>query len=95
MLPVPHQFHLSAGRAKDQAEANWILPLVCRRGGITRREVGAIRVVRDKTVFEIDERVAKEFAANSSERDPRAPHVRITQSRSELPERSFPPRKRK
>jgi ATP-dependent RNA helicase DeaD len=85
-------FEINLG-AKDKAEANWILPLVCRRGGITRREVGAIRVARDRTVFEIQARVAAEFAANASERDPRAPHVRITPSTGDLPQRSFmPPR---
>jgi ATP-dependent RNA helicase DeaD len=72
-------FEINLG-AKDKAEANWILPLVCRRGGVTRREVGAIRVARDRTVFEIDQRVAANFAANAAERDPRAPHVRITPS---------------
>ena len=83
-------FEINLG-AKDKAEANWILPLVCRRGGITRREVGAIRVARDRTVFEIDGRVAADFAANAAERDPRAPHVRITPSAAGLPERSFTP----
>jgi ATP-dependent RNA helicase DeaD len=83
-------FEINLG-AKDNAEANWILPLICRRGGITRREVGAIRVTRDRTVFEIDARVAAEFAANASERDPRAPHVRITPASAGLPERSFTP----
>jgi ATP-dependent RNA helicase DeaD len=83
-------FEINLG-AKDKAEANWILPLVCRRGGITRREVGAIRVARDRTVFEIDARAAAEFAVNASERDPRAPHVRITPAAAGLPERSFTP----
>ncbi|HEX6839128.1 MAG TPA: helicase-related protein, partial [Polyangia bacterium] len=83
-------FEVNLG-AKDKAEANWILPLVCRRGGITRREVGAIRVARDRTFFEIHARVAAEFAANASERDPRAPHVRITPATGALPERSFTP----
>jgi ATP-dependent RNA helicase DeaD len=83
-------FEVNLG-AKDNAEANWILPLVCRRGGITRREVGAIRVARDRTLFEVDAGVAAQFAANAAERDPRAPHVRITPSREALPERSFAP----
>jgi ATP-dependent RNA helicase DeaD len=86
-------FEINLG-AKDKAEANWILPLVCRRGGITRREVGAIRVARDRTVFEIDARVAANFAANAAERDPRAPHVRITPSTAGLPARSFTPPRR-
>jgi ATP-dependent RNA helicase DeaD len=80
-------FQINLG-AKDRAEANWILPLICRRGGITRREVGAIRVDRDHTTFEIAGSSAASFAANAAERDPRAPHVRIEPAR-ELPRRSF------
>ena len=80
-------FEINLG-ARDQARPDWILPLVCRRGGITRREVGAIRVARDRTLFEIEARVADDFAANAAERDPRAPHVRITRSSGALPERS-------
>jgi ATP-dependent RNA helicase DeaD len=83
-------FEINLG-AKDKAEANWILPLVCRRGGITRREVGAIRIARDRTVFEIAGRVAGEFASNAAERDPRAPHVHIRPTAAGLPERSFSP----
>ena len=83
-------FEVNLG-AKDRAEANWILPLVCRRGGITRREVGAIRVARECTYFEVAREVAEEFTANAGEPDPRAPHVRITPSSSPMPPRSFTP----
>ena len=83
-------FEVNLG-GKDGAEANWILPLVCRRGAITRREVGAIRVARDRTVFEVARAAAAEFAANAAERDPRAPNVRIAPATGALPERSFAP----
>jgi ATP-dependent RNA helicase DeaD len=83
-------FEVNLG-AKDRAEANWILPLVCRRGAITRREVGAIRVARDRTYFEVSRAVAETFAANAAELDPRAPHVRIVLSTGPLPPRSFTP----
>jgi len=85
---VPFEVNLGA---KDRAEANWILPLVCRRGGITRREVGAIRVTRDRTYFEVARQVADEFGANAAERDPRAAHVRIVRATGPMPARSFTP----
>ncbi len=75
-------FQVNLG-AKDRALPNWILPLVCRRGSITRREVGAIRVDRDRTFVEISASVAHDFAANVAEIDPRAPHVRITRADGE------------
>ncbi|HZS38804.1 MAG TPA: DEAD/DEAH box helicase [Polyangia bacterium] len=81
-------FQVNLG-AKDRAEANWILPLVCRRGAITRREVGAIRVARDRTFFEVAAKAAADFAANAAERDPRAPHVRIEPATEPMPARSF------
>ncbi len=74
----------------DKAAANWILPLVCKRGAITRREVGAIRITRDRTYFEVLSRVAAEFAANAGEIDPRAPKVRIERAEDQtLPPRAF------
>jgi ATP-dependent RNA helicase DeaD len=81
-------FQINLG-AKDRAEANWILPLVCRRGAITRREVGAIRVERDRTLFEIAGPAAAAFTANAAEPDPRAPHVRIEPSSAPMPARSL------
>jgi ATP-dependent RNA helicase DeaD len=86
-------FEINLG-AKDRAEAGWILPLLCRRGGITRREVGAIRVSRDRTYFEIRSNAAEAFAADAAERDPRAPHVRIERAKEAMPERSFTPPKK-
>ncbi|MDB4964432.1 MAG: box helicase domain protein, partial [Myxococcales bacterium] len=81
-------FQVNLG-AKDKAEPNWILPLVCKRGGVTRRDVGAIRVARDHTLFEISSKVAREFGANAAEADPRAPNVRIGPAEGGLPARSF------
>lgn len=54
-------FRLGAGR-KQNADARWILPLLCRRGHITKAEVGAIRITADETVFEIPRAVAGRFA---------------------------------
>jgi len=79
---------------KDNAQVNWILPLVCKRGNVTRKDVGAIRVVRDRTLVEIATGAAADFAANAAERDPRAPHVRIERAEGELPQRPFTPGKR-
>jgi ATP-dependent RNA helicase DeaD len=60
-----------------KAEPGWLLPLICRRGGVTRREVGAIRVGQRSSTFEIAAEAADDFALASSLSDPRAPHVTI------------------
>jgi ATP-dependent RNA helicase DeaD len=38
------------------------LPMICRRGGIEKQDIGAIRILDTTTEFEISERVAESFA---------------------------------
>jgi len=54
-------FRAAIGRKKN-AEARWLLPMICRRGGIDKRDVGAIRILDTTTEFEISEQVAESFA---------------------------------
>jgi ATP-dependent RNA helicase DeaD len=70
------RFRVNLG-GKDQADPRWLLPLICRRGGVTRREVGAIRIGPHETIFEIAGDAAAEFELAAAETDPRAPHVRV------------------
>ncbi len=72
-------FRVNLGAA-DKAEPGWILPLVCRRGGVTRNEVGAIRVGATSTEFQIAGDAAQDFALAAARPDPRAPHVVIEAS---------------
>jgi ATP-dependent RNA helicase DeaD len=53
-------FRLSIGR-KDGADPRQLLPMLCRRGKITRDEVGAIRIFDRETKVEIDADVAERF----------------------------------
>ncbi|MDA9519691.1 DEAD/DEAH box helicase [Bradyrhizobium sp. CCBAU 11434] len=55
-------FRAAIGRRKN-AEARWLLPMICRRGGIDKRDIGAIKISDTTTEFEISERVAESFAA--------------------------------
>ena len=72
-------FRINLG-ADDKADPRWLLPLICRRGGVTRRDVGAIRIARRETTFEIAGPAARDFAEASAESDPRARHVVITRA---------------
>ncbi|AGA65146.1 hypothetical protein B488_11540 [Liberibacter crescens BT-1] len=49
-----HWFSLSIG-SKQNAEARWLIPMLCRSSGISRHEIGAIRVQPEKTFIEISE----------------------------------------
>ncbi len=54
-------FRMPIGR-RQNADPRWILPLVCRRGHITRNEVGAIRIGPEETYFQIPRPLADKFA---------------------------------
>jgi ATP-dependent RNA helicase DeaD len=55
-------FRMDAGRQQN-AEARWILPVLCRRGHVTRDAVGQIRISADETHFQIPSAMADQFAA--------------------------------
>ena len=55
-------FRAAIGRRKN-AEARWLLPMICRRGGIDKHDIGAIRIMDTTTEFEIARDAAKSFAA--------------------------------
>jgi len=55
-------FRMNIGR-RHNADPRWLLPLLCRRGHITRNEIGAIRIAASETLFEIPRAAAARFAA--------------------------------
>lgn len=54
-------FRMDIGRAQN-ADPRWLLPLICRRGHITKQEIGAIRIAQGETLFEIDPNAAQRFS---------------------------------
>jgi ATP-dependent RNA helicase DeaD len=54
-------FRAAIGRKKN-AEARWLLPMICRRGGIDKHDIGAIRILDTTTEFEISGQAAESFA---------------------------------
>ncbi len=54
-------FKMDIGR-RHNADPRWLLPLLCRRGHITRNEVGAIRIAPGETRFQIPRALAPRFA---------------------------------
>ena len=57
-------FHMDIGR-RNNADPKWLLPLICRRGNVTRADIGAIRIFDRETKFEISEAMAQKFAASA------------------------------
>jgi ATP-dependent RNA helicase DeaD len=90
-------FRAAIGRRKN-AEARWLLPMICRRGGIDKHDIGAIRIMDTTTEFEISERVAESFAARILRPD-KEDNIRIEplagapQDQAPPEKRSHPPRR--
>jgi ATP-dependent RNA helicase DeaD len=55
-------FRMDIGRSEG-ADPRWILPLICRRGHVTRSEIGAIRIGQAETYFQIPRAIADKYAA--------------------------------
>ena len=55
-------FRMDIGR-RQNADPRWILPLLCRRGHITKNEIGAIRIAATETFFQVPRTVVGKFKA--------------------------------
>jgi ATP-dependent RNA helicase DeaD len=55
-------FSMSVGR-QDKADPKWLVPLICRLGGVRKNDIGAIRIADDHTLFEIATATAERFTA--------------------------------
>jgi ATP-dependent RNA helicase DeaD len=75
-------FRMDVGR-RQNADPRWILPLLCRRGHITRTEIGAIRIGPNETYFQVQTAAAAKFAAaaaRTAETENPEDSIRIEQS---------------
>jgi ATP-dependent RNA helicase DeaD len=74
-------FRLDVGRNKN-ADPKWLIPLICRIGGISKPQIGAIRTFPEETRFEIaktHEKAFREAVAASND------EVKITSSEAPTP----------
>ncbi len=53
-------FSLNLGR-KQKAEPRWILPMLCKSGGLDKRDIGAIKISETKTFVEIAQASVERF----------------------------------
>jgi len=64
-------------RRDRKADPKWVLPLICRRGEVTRAEIGKIQVLPGEVRFEVQRGAADGFARKAALMDPRMPDARI------------------
>ncbi|NPD65776.1 DEAD/DEAH box helicase [Lichenicola cladoniae] len=55
-------FGMPIGR-QDKADPKWLVPLICRLGGVTKRDIGSIKIFDGETRFEITQSMAERFTA--------------------------------
>ncbi len=67
-------FRLDIGRERN-ADPKWMLPMLCRKGGVTRADIGAIRIFPKDSRVEIAAAVAEAFLQNM--RKPGGDAIRI------------------
>jgi len=67
-------FRLNIGRSKN-ADPKWLLPMLCRKGNISKQDIGAIRIFDSETKFEVAGAMAEEFALNM--RRPDKENIRV------------------
>ena len=77
-------FRMNIGRTKN-ADPRWLLPMICRLGHVTKREIGAIRIFDADTKFEIMQSVAAKFAAAIAK--PNDEDIKITSADGSSPDR--------
>jgi ATP-dependent RNA helicase DeaD len=83
-------FRMNVGRFRN-ADPRWLIPLICRRGHVTKKEIGAIRIGDRETRFEIARHAADRFAAAARRPDEQDATVRIEPLRGDRPSAAGPP----
>ena len=83
-------FRINTGRVNN-ADPRWLLPYLCRRGHVTKNDIGAIRIFDRETRFEIPRATAGRFAQMLRKTDDGDPDVQIETVPANAPEPSRAP----
>jgi ATP-dependent RNA helicase DeaD len=87
-------FRMNVGRANN-ADPRWLVPFLCRRGHITKAEIGRIEIAERQCRVEIARHAAGRFSSSIRRPDTQDRHIRIEEERAggrPAPKRAGPPR---
>jgi ATP-dependent RNA helicase DeaD len=84
-------FRLDLGRNKG-AEARWLLPMLCRRGHVTKRDIGAIRVFDRETRFQIAADMVDRFLHGVAKSDDDGGRIDLVNDNTPMPVQDREPR---
>ncbi len=65
----PRGFPHGCRRRRQKADPKWLLPMICRRGNVNRKEIGTIRIFEETTEFEVSRAAAEHFALHARQKD--------------------------
>jgi ATP-dependent RNA helicase DeaD len=87
-------FKVNLGR-KQRAEPRWLLPMICKAGGVTKQAIGSIRIFDTETIFEIAADKVDNFLRNvgANGTGEKGVHINAVDGPGERPDRSAPKRR--
>lgn len=77
---------LSVGRAQ-QAEPRWLIPMICKAGGINKRQIGTIKIEQRETYVEIDAASLDGFLAHLDQDGRLEKNIRVINVGNAAPQR--------
>jgi ATP-dependent RNA helicase DeaD len=69
-------FAVNVGR-RDNADPKWLIPMICRRGHVTKSDLGKIVVLPHETRFEVNPKIARKFDEAAKAPDRKDPKIRF------------------
>jgi ATP-dependent RNA helicase DeaD len=81
-------FKVNLGR-KQRAEPRWLLPMICKAGGVTKQAIGSIRIFDTETIFEIAADKVDSFLRNvgTNGTGEKGVHINAVEGPGERPDR--------
>lgn len=76
---------LSVGRAQS-AEPRWLIPMICKAGGINKRQIGTIKIDQHETHVEIDAASIDAFLSRLGEGGRLEKSIRVTNVSNQAPQ---------
>ena len=67
---------VNVGRSSN-ADPRWVLPIICRRGGVVKSDIGRIEIMARETRFEVAKSVAQRFEQAARRPDAKDRAIRI------------------
>ena len=61
------------------ADPRWLLPILCRRGEVDRKQIGRIEVLANETRFTVSRAAAPAFGEAVAKPDKKDPNIKISQ----------------